>query len=275
MSLYIVTHKNYEFPCGKNYFPVVVGKAINNVKLSEELNPVYDDDKDNISILNREFCELTALYWLWKNSDDDVIGICHYRRYFKSKNDNVIFKDIHIFNNKDMEELNFDIDIVIPKKITFGRFSVMQQYYRSHYIQDMNLIRNCIKKIHPEYIVSFDNVMSQTTLHPYNMIIAKKEIYNSYCEWLFSILFEYKDIADIADYNPYQKRVFGFLSERLFTVWVFHNFKNYKFKEYDVVTTEETPVVQYKLKDKLMLRAQNTHFFVHKMLSKILLNILQ
>lgn len=275
MAIYIVTHKSYEFPTDEVYKPIVVGKALNNVVLDESLKPIYDDQGDNISYLNREFCELTALYWLWKNSDDDLIGISHYRRYFKSKVESGGFKELSIYNHNDLSCVNIDIDIIIPRKISLGRLSLIQQYYCSHYIKDIVLVRNCINKLFPDYVVSFDKVMKQNTLHPYNMMIAKREIYNEYCEWLFTILFECKDICDYSRYDPYQRRVFGFLSERLFTVWVFHNIGKYKFKEYDVVATENIPRMKVKIKDKIKLQFNNILFLAQEFISKSLIYIIK
>lgn len=47
-------------------------------------NTIGDDSGDNISRLNRNFCEMTVQYWAWKNFDavgnPDFIGFMQYRR---------------------------------------------------------------------------------------------------------------------------------------------------------------------------------------------------
>jgi hypothetical protein len=38
-------------------------------------------------------------------------------------------------------------------------------------------------------------------------------------KWLFDILFEFEAKSNMEQYTGYQKRVLGFISERLITVW--------------------------------------------------------
>ena len=64
------------------YMPLQVGKALSDVDLGVQ----GDDEGDNISTKNPNYCELTGLYWAWKNlKDADYIGLAHYRRYFDFK----------------------------------------------------------------------------------------------------------------------------------------------------------------------------------------------
>ena len=61
------------------------------------------------------------------------------------------------------------------------------------------------------------------------MFIAKKEVIGPYCEWVFPILAEVEKRVDMTGYDDYQKRIYGFLTERLFNVWFTHN--NLKVRE--------------------------------------------
>ena len=77
IKIFVMTHKQFEDPTDSMYVPLQVGHAI-----SPELGYLADDTGDNISRKNKSFCELTGIYWLWKNFHTcDYIGICHYRRY--------------------------------------------------------------------------------------------------------------------------------------------------------------------------------------------------
>ena len=62
--------------------------------------------------------------------------------------------------------------------------------------------------------------MNGTKLHLFNMFVMKREDFDRYMKWLFDILFELEKRIDISNYDSYQKRVFGFLSERLWNIWL-------------------------------------------------------
>ena len=65
--------------------------------------------------------------------------------------------------------------------------------------------------------------MKKTTGHRFNMFVMKKDYFDQYCEWLFDILFELERRLDISTYNKNDRRVFGFVSERLLDVWILTN----------------------------------------------------
>ena len=248
MSIYVVTHKEYDFPASIVYKPLVVGKAINNLILAEESGVIYDDINDNISHMNKEYCELTGLYWLWKNCDEKYIGLCHYRRYFSSgENDSCSVKGKKVMSETELNELLNHYDIIVPTAISFGKRTVFSQFMKVHYIQDILLLKDCINIIHPEYVPSFEKVMNQSILYPFNMLITKKDVFDDYCDWLFSILFFYEKKCDISNYNNYQRRLYGFLAERLFTIWIVHNYTNYSIKERDVVNDQGEVVFTTKI----------------------------
>ena len=79
-QIVVAVHKPYPMPQDPLYLPVQAGRA-----LHASLGFTGDDSGENISSKNPHYCELTCLYWAWKNLDADVIGLCHYRRYFASR----------------------------------------------------------------------------------------------------------------------------------------------------------------------------------------------
>ena len=83
----------------------------------------------NIADKNANYCELTALYWIWKNIKKvKVIGICHYRRYFtKLKWSN---KEKFFLKQKDINRLLDKYEIIVPKKTNLKKYSVKDWYVK-------------------------------------------------------------------------------------------------------------------------------------------------
>ena len=80
-SIFVATHKKFEFPLPDNYIPILVG----SYKFDLSIYQRDDDGEFQISYKNKNYCELTGLYWIWKNIRTDYVGLCHYRRYFINK----------------------------------------------------------------------------------------------------------------------------------------------------------------------------------------------
>lgn len=225
---YVITHKSFNCPKLENYIPLQVG-------FNNDLNYKRDNTDDNISYKNQSFCELTGIYWIWKNDiDSDFVGISHYRRYFTKSRLSYSYKQF--LNVNDIENILKDHDIILANKHE-GELNLIEQYCdNSGYLKDLNVLRNTIIQYYPDYLESYDNVMNGTTFSPFNMLITKKSIYDNYCSWLFNILFDVEKQIDISSYDNYKKRIYGFMSERLLNVWVKHN--NLKIKYCRVVNPE-------------------------------------
>ncbi|MBE0347317.1 hypothetical protein PPEP_a1742 [Pseudoalteromonas peptidolytica F12-50-A1] len=128
-----------------------------------------------------------------------------------------------VLNDVDIKELLVEYDVILPKKRVYPFISAKKHYEKNHNSNDLELLKCVLNEKCPEYVDSFDRVMNRTSIHLYNMFIMNKDNAIAYCEWLFDILFELELKVDIDDYDAYQSRVFGFLSERLLNVWVQHN----------------------------------------------------
>lgn len=215
----VATHKEYVFPRDNCYVPIQVGKDLNN-----KLNIQGDNSGDNISSKNRTFCELTALYWAWKNHfflDCTYVGLVHYRRYFAGRE--IILKDKRIASERELLTLLKSCDCIVPKKRNYCIESVYEHYKNAHYIKDLDLVRDIIGKYYPDYLYSFDSVMNGKKLSLFNMFIMKRDLFYHYCEWVFDILFKLESRIELCNYTDYQKRVFGFIAERLFNVYLLKN----------------------------------------------------
>ena len=235
IKIIVAAHKKYDMPDNNIYLPVFVGA---NGK--EDIDGYRRDDTgDNISIKNPNFCELTGLHWAWKNLDADYIGLVHYRRYFKGKKCNS--KDIKdrlasVLNDKQLEELLKDVDVVLPKKRNYYIENLYSHYKHTTYVEPLDETGKIIKEKYPDYEKEFNNLKKRRSAHMFNMLIMKKEILDEYCKWLFNILFELEKRVDITQYDRFHARFIGRISELLLDVWI--NTNNIKYKEVKVIDIE-------------------------------------
>ena len=234
ISIMVAAHKDYEFPDDAGYLPLQVGRAIS----SNPLPFAGDDTGESISALNRSYCELTGLYWLWKNRTADVFGLVHYRRYFCAPSTGVPIRGSRVASSTELANLLADYDIVLSKPRRYVVETVRKHYANAHYISDLQAAEAIIGDRHPDYLHAFKRVMAQRTLSLYNMFIMNAPEFHAYCEWLFPILFEAQKRIPFETYGPYQGRVFGFLGERLLNVWVEKNVARERIKFLPVVNLE-------------------------------------
>ena len=231
-KILVATHKQYVFPPHELYTPIHVGKALTPV----DFGYLGDDTQENISNKNRNFCELTALYWAWKNNFFEnayYIGLVHYRRHFHG---DLVFNNSKILSDTQIVAYLKDYDVIVPKKRNYYIESIATHYKNAHYEKDLLETESIIKKFFPEYQDAFSTLVSQKKLHLFNMFIMSKENFDNYMTWLFTILFELEKRTDISPYDSYQARLFGFMAERLFNVWLIKN--RLKTKELQVVNLE-------------------------------------
>lgn len=234
VKIYTMTHKHFQKPQAAVYVPLHVGRA-----LSEDLGYPGDDTGDHISDLNPLYGELTGLYWVWRNENEaDIIGICHYRRYFL-KEDGSDF-----FGQADYEELLEKYDVLTSDYLSYGT-SNREIYAKTHNIADMDAVGEAIKKLYPEDYQAFEQVLADDKCCYGNLMVTTRERFCEYCEWLFSICAEASDKIDVSGYNMYHKRVYGFLAEVLLAVWIAA--RGYSRKECRIgITSEKAETVEFK-----------------------------
>lgn len=233
IKILVATHKKYWMPEDEVYLPIHVGK-----EGKQDLGYIGDNTGNNISIKNSNYCELTAIYWAWKNLEADYIGLVHYRRYFTKHNfRNCEKKKQDILLKSDFENILKDADIIVPDKRKYYIETIRSHYNHSYYEKDLNETENIIKEIYPKYSVAFNKVMNRTWAHMFNMFVMRKDYFDEYCEWLFNILFELEKRIDISNYTTMEARVFGFISELLLDVWL--ETKQIEYKEINVSFMEK------------------------------------
>ena len=231
IKIIVATHKKYQMPEDKMYIPVQVG-----AEGKEDLGYQKDNSGENISEKNPFFCELTGLYWAWKNLSADYIGLVHYRRHFSvnnkiPKNESEKFK-ILLTEEQASEKLE-KVDVILPKLRKYYIENLYSHYEHTMYIEPLDETRKIIEEKYPEYIEEFDKLHKRTSAHMFNMFVMKKEILNEYCTWLFDILFELEKRTDPSKYDSFHARFYGRVSELLLDVWI--NKNQIKYEEVKVI----------------------------------------
>ena len=188
-----------------------VGAALTEMRIAV----VTDDTGENISKRNKQFCELTGLYWLWKHATDEVIGLEHYRRHFLLPDDwQRRMQDHHI-------------DVILPTPLYVAP-SLAQNYRERHTASDWEYMTEYVRKQdQAEYNRMMDFFENTSLYSPCNMFIMRKEILDELCEWLFPILFACAEHGGERE-DQYQNRYPGFMSERLITYYFEKNREKYK-----------------------------------------------
>ena len=235
VKIFVSTYKDYELPDKEGYYPVFSGAAV---------SPVFhgqcqgDNTGDNISEKNASMNELDVLYWGWKTAKADIKGLCHHRRYIGKK------KGIRDYENLlsviDISQYLNNYDVIVP---TRRRFYIMSAY--THYVnskarmkeihkRDLETIRDIVIKRCPDYAYTLDNVYHSYSAYMLNMFIAKSDLYDAYCEWLFPIIFEFEE--RIKEYRTNTDRCCGAMGEFLMGVFFLNN--GYKIKEMPILERE-------------------------------------
>ena len=186
--------------------PIQVGAALTDQKVAD----IRDDSGENISKKNRNYCELTALYWIWKNrlnAPDCAAysGVFHYRRFLN-------------LSDRDMEQMKQEgVDVVLPFPTVHGP-DISEHHARYIKEMDWEAMRQALYELQPQYAERLQGILKQPYLYNYNIIVAKKEVLKGYCEWLFPILERTEELSNPKGWER-ADRYIGYLGENLLTLY--------------------------------------------------------
>lgn len=230
-QIYIIGHKplDYGFWDDELYTPIQVGDAEKYTKLKD------DGNKDNVSAWNPIMAENTATYYLWKHRHPSKYkGQCQYRRRLKFSVDT------------DFDKMFEKCDVIAARPLVLAD-TLYRQYCACHSNLDMDMLEKILNEKYPDYVEDFDRYIKKgRTIFYSNGFVMRAEHYDQYAEWLFGVFRAFKEeyvcwnaVGD-AIYsmdmqivkgqrknikgNKYQRQCLGFLSERLFTLYILHNF---------------------------------------------------
>ena len=226
IKIFVCCHQPVEVPQHPLLVPLQVGAALADTHFSRFR---HDDTGDNISCKNRSYCELTGQYWAWKNVEADYYGFFHYRRYLYPK---VGARRPYIIEHRPtlplLERLGYDkfaaliqkYDLILSKGENM--YVPVQEHYADapfHHRENLDLIREILREAHPDYEEAMETYLSSSICYFGNIFIMRRELFRDYCTWLFPILEEFDQRADISNYSAQEQRVDGYLAERLLGVY--------------------------------------------------------
>lgn len=238
------------------YMPIQVGKALHP---ELDLGFQTDDTGENISDKNGSYCELTAVYWAWKNLKNvDYIGLAHYRRYFDFKTFGASTRIVAPEEVKTLKDLTPDIkklneDEVIVPSFWSCATSIETNFQKNVLSQDIYILYKVIEKYSPDYLPTFEKYMLGNHRTGYNMFIMSWKNFDNYCSWLFSILFKVEKSVRLTSYISYI-RLFGYFGELLLPIFCIHN--GLKIKQVRIALADGSPRKKYtygrkQIRDKI------------------------
>lgn len=216
LKIVVAAHKPYWMPDDPCYLPIWVGAA-----LRDEAEPegwARDDEGSNISSKNREWCELTALWWAWKNLDADHVGLAHYRRHFSRGPFGS--RQQRVARGSDVMAKLAKAPVVLPTPRNYLIETNYSQYAHAHHARDLDLTREVLAELHPEVVPAWDASMQRTVGHRFNMCVMRHDVLDAWCLFLFEVLGQVEARADLTGYSDYDRRLYGFLAERLLDPWL-------------------------------------------------------
>lgn len=237
-KIFVVGHKEFQLPTDDPiYVPLMVGNQYG------ELPEGYLSDAtgDNISAKNPRYNELTGLYWIWENVDAEIVGVCHYRRYFvrvtgkmlnllSGMRPNNQFEKTWLLDSEYIEKILAKKDLIVHNKTFFVQGNRNQLCINVNDTKNdrksklprelLDLAGDIFGQVYPDQIAIYEKVMNGKSAHLLNMMICRKKTLDCYCEWLFPLLFEIEKEINIRFPNQAFDRCMGLLAERLLDVWI-------------------------------------------------------
>lgn len=263
-AIYTAYHRSAPLVHSPSVIPIHVGRARAKRPL---IGMIGDDTGDNLSGHNDSYCELTALYWAWKNAPADAehIGLMHYRRLLDvtGRQRGAVMTEVsperlHLPDwCAEVEDWlsghGTSVDLVLPRPHMMGR-TVAGNYAGRHRASDFDTARTIIARDYPDMVAAFDRIAQGRELRLGNLMIMRRSLFDRYCSWLFPILAEVGDTAPNGPASPDQRRFIGYLAERLLTVFAAHVISTepgLRVEEVSVLNLGKTLVTPYLDDDRL------------------------
>lgn len=219
----VATHKSYRMPADSIYLPLHVGAAL-HPEVCEGMQG--DDVGDSISEKNPYYSELTGLWWLWRNVEADYRGLVHYRRHLGSPN--LVRRHARdpmerVVTGEELLPLLERYGAVVARRRCYYIETVYSHYAHTFDARQFDECRSVLSDLSSEVVPYWDYLMRSRGAHVFNMFVMRSDLLDSYCSWLFPVLFELERRIDPACYDAFGARYLGRVSERLLDPWLWAN----------------------------------------------------
>lgn len=249
IKIFVSCHKEFFVPKNPLLIPIQLGSAFADRRFEEML---HDDDGDNISAKNKMYCELTAQYWAWKNTDADYYGFFHYRRYlcfsdrakmrlhYNNRNQ-IEVSSINEFNShrlgfdnsEEMARKISEFDAVVALEQDVKKLSTPRGFKKSAYDhwaahdrdfllkKDLDRMLEILEKENKKLGKMARKYLAGKKFLGFNVFVMKKELFNELCSIEFSVLAKLEKEIDLSNYSQQQTRVYGFMGEIIFSSYIY------------------------------------------------------
>lgn len=251
IKILVACHKPSELPDNKLMLPVQVGAT--NAKT--DLGLQRDDDGDNISAKNPGYCELTALYWAWKNLDADYYGLFHYRRFYSFADEKfpvsddghcmirakalspMVFHKFGLDDEAKMRQIIESNDLIVHEPRPVAEIPTprgidgknVYDHYRLHdgtiiKTTDIDQMLKLIDDKYPTEAPYIHEYMKGRTFLGYNMFIMRKKFFNAMCSFEFDVLGQMEQLigSDLPNRSKNANRIYGYLAEILTSAYIYY-----------------------------------------------------
>lgn len=190
-------------------YPIQVGADLTDQIISE----LRDNAGENISHKNRNYCELTATYYAWKNCRADYKGLCHYRRIFEINDEQA----------QELLERRNEWDVILPyPSIHYPDISAQHLRYIGN--EDWKAMLQALEETAADYFTAYRRLVErgEQYFYNFNMLIARAEVFDDYCSFLFSVLERAEELTTPRGWER-ADRFAGYMGENLTTLYFLKN----------------------------------------------------
>lgn len=231
----VVSHKPYPMPADPAYLPIWVGP---HEEAPEGF--AFHGDGDNIAEKNVTYCELTGLYWLWRNVDAGCKGLAHYRRILSRRPTRSL--DDVLSSDEIVRALD-DADVLLPPRqrypwTTIGRHYVASKAgYAQVHRDDLDALRRAMGSLHPSFVPALDRVLEGRACHLLNIMVMGNDAFDAYCSWLFPLL---EAFVELRGAREDRRRFAGNVGEFLIDAWI--ETEGLRYREFSLFEPEPNAV---------------------------------